>query len=91
MPVVSVDEVDVVPGPSGDGYPDWGTSDATVEPQWSVVPGTQIQDGTVTWEAFDNRVGLESIRITIRTRDTATGNPRQITLIHSFVEPPVGQ
>lgn len=76
---------------TGNGTLDYGSTNSSVEPLWSVVPGTQIQDGTVTWEAFDNRVGLESIRITIRTRDTATGNPRQITLIHSFVEPPVGQ
>jgi hypothetical protein len=45
----------------------------------------------VTWEAFDNRIGLEMIRITIRTRDTTTGNPRQFSLTHSFVEPPPGK
>ena len=56
-------------------------------PSWSLTPGVQFQDNDVTWESFDNRIGLEMIRITIRTRDTTTGNPRQFSLTHSFVEP----
>ncbi|MEW4530358.1 hypothetical protein [Maioricimonas sp. JC845] len=56
------------------------------EPEWTLVPGTRITDGGVVWEAFDNRVGLRMIRIIVRYRDTGTNLPRQVTLIHSFVE-----
>lgn len=69
---------------------DYGSSSST-SPAWPTTPGVQVQDGGVTWEAFDNRIGLEMIRITIRTRDTTTGNPRQFSLTHSFVEPPPGK
>lgn len=79
----------------GDMILDWGTTAAdggtiynsTIN--WPVTPGQRVVDGTVTWEAFDNRIGLEAIRIIVRTRDSATGNPRQITIDHSFIEPPL--
>ncbi|QDU41377.1 hypothetical protein Mal4_57440 [Maioricimonas rarisocia] len=56
------------------------------KPEWTLIPGIRITDGGVTWEAIDNRVGLKMIRITVRYRDTGTNLPRQVTLIHSFVE-----
>ena len=62
-----------------------GTSGAR-EPTWPRRPGAIVQDGGVTWQSFDNRVGLEQIRITIRFRDPGSGQKRQVTLIHSFVE-----
>lgn len=55
-------------------------------PEWSREPGTIVTDGGVLWQCFDNRIGLEKMRITIRFRDPGTGQPRQVTLVHSFVE-----
>ena len=42
---------------------------------------------SVTWEAFDNRVGLQKIRITVRVRDPIEGVSRQFSIIHSFANP----
>jgi hypothetical protein len=56
------------------------------EPDWPREPGKTVRDGGVIWQCFDNRVGLQMIRITIRYRDIGSGLPRQVTLIHSFVE-----
>lgn len=78
------------PDVDSNSVPDYGQSGIN-EPNWPLTPGAQFDDGTVTWEAIDNRIGLEMIRITIRTRDTTTGNPRQFSLVHSFVEPPRGE
>lgn len=77
-------------GIDNDGNLQYGVSGLN-EPVWPLTPGAQFDDGTVTWESFDNRIGLEMIRITIRTRDTTTGTPRQFSLVHSFVEPPRGE
>ncbi len=38
------------------------------------------------WKCIDNRIGLKSIRITIRFRDVGKDLPRQVTVVHSFVE-----
>lgn len=78
------------PDADSNSIPDYGSSSIN-EPTWPLTPGVQFEDGAVTWESFDNRIGLEMIRITIRTRDTTTGTPRQFSLIHSFVEPPRGE
>lgn len=59
---------------------------ANQQPEWPRTPGAIVQDGGITWQAFDNRIGLEKIRITLYLRDANTGNPRQVTLVHSFVE-----
>ena len=56
------------------------------EPEWPRTPGAIVQDGGLTWQCYDNRLGLEMIRVTIRFRDPASGSPRQVTLVHSFVE-----
>ena len=50
------------------------------------MAGTIVVDGTVGWEAFDNRIGLEKIKITVRYSDVTSGTSRQVTIIHSFVE-----
>jgi hypothetical protein len=62
-----------------------GTSGAT-EPTWDRTPGVTHTDGGVTWRCFDNRIGLEQIRITVRYRDVGTGQTRQVTLVHSMVD-----
>jgi len=64
---------------------DAGTPGAR-EPEWPREPGALVQDGGVTWKCFDNRVGLEKIRITIRFRDPGTGQARQVSLVHAFTE-----
>lgn len=65
----------LVPGTSGFQFPEW--------PRQS---GAIVVDGSVVWQAFDNRVGLEKIQIIIRYRDVTTGASRQVTIVHSFVE-----
>ena len=55
-------------------------------PEWPHEPGAIVRDGTVLWQCFDNRIGLERIRVTVRFRDVGSGQSRQVTLIHSFVE-----
>ena len=66
-------------------------SSGTTAPEWPQVPGQRVTEGTypnqVTWEAFDNRIGLQKIRITIRVRDPREQLPRQFSIIHSFANP----
>ena len=63
----------------------------TTAPAWPSVPGQRVTEGElgrqVTWEAFDNRVGLQKIRITVRVRDPKEDLPRQFSIIHSFANP----
>lgn len=63
-----------------------GGTTGTVQPELPPVPGTIVQDGGVRWQCVDNRVGIKAIQITIRFRDTTSNIPRQLTLVHSFVE-----
>jgi len=58
----------------------------TQRPEFPRQPGTILTDGTVAWRAFDNRIGLQKIRITIRFRDPKSLRPRQLTFVHSFIE-----
>ncbi|MFO1092489.1 MAG: hypothetical protein U0992_04135 [Planctomycetaceae bacterium] len=53
---------------------------------WPRQPGTPVSDGGVQWKCFDNRFGLDRIRITVRYRDVTTGQSRQVTLVHSLVD-----
>jgi prepilin-type N-terminal cleavage/methylation domain-containing protein len=72
------------------------------EPEWPREPGATVvervfidtdgdsvpdsyRDGVI-WQCFDNRIGLQMIRITVRYRDVKSGLPRQMSLVHSFVE-----
>lgn len=55
-------------------------------PEWPREPGAIVTDGALLWQCFDNRIGLEKIRITIRFRDPGTSQPRQVSIVHSFVE-----
>lgn len=63
-----------------------GNTTGAKQPDWPRVPGAIIDDGNVRWQCFDNRIGLERIRVTARYRDPSSGHTRQVTLIHSFVE-----
>ena len=67
---------------NGNGVPDTGLD----QPRWPTTPGDRVTDGELVWEAFDNRAGLKKMRITIRYNDAESGNPRQVSLVHSFVE-----
>ena len=59
-----------------------GTSDASGPPKpWPITPGRRKADGTVMWEAFDNRRPLTSVRMTIRFKDEASDQIRQLTMI----------
>jgi hypothetical protein len=50
-------------------------------PVWPDTPGRQVLDGTVVWEAFDNRRPLQSVRMTIRFKDQPSGQIRQLTML----------
>lgn len=54
--------------------------------EWTYQPGKIVQDNTLQWECFDNRIGLTMIRISIRYRDPGSELIRQVTIDHSFVD-----
>ncbi|MEZ5940842.1 MAG: prepilin-type N-terminal cleavage/methylation domain-containing protein [Planctomycetaceae bacterium] len=61
------------------------------QPEWPRQHGAIVRENAntaqeVVWQCYDNRVGLEAIRITIRYRDIRSKLERQLTLYHSFVE-----
>ena len=58
----------------------------SIEPEWPAVPGNIVEDGSRIWQCVDNRIGLEAIRITVRFKDVGSGQPRQVSIVHSFVE-----
>jgi hypothetical protein len=65
-----------------------GTSDNTVptEPTWPRVDSVKVSDGTVVWQAVDNRKPLKAIKIEVRFIDPSTQQMRQLTLIQSLVD-----
>lgn len=56
------------------------------EPSWPRADGLTVNDGTVIWQAVDNRKPLKAIRIQIRFLDTSTQQLRQLTIVHSLVD-----
>ena len=66
----------------GDSQPDPGAE----QPRWPSRPGQRVSDGELVWEAFENRVGLKKMRITIRYTDPRSQKSKQISMVHSFVE-----
>ena len=55
-------------------------------PEWPLVPGSIVEDGNIIWQIQDNRVGVRGMRIIVRYRDQRSNIPRQLTIVHSFVE-----
>lgn len=64
--------------------------EVTDEPTWGADFVTDVSADPptmgVVWQRFDNRLGLEALRITVRYRDVQSNQPRQVTIVHSFVE-----
>ncbi|WP_146508893.1 hypothetical protein [Thalassoglobus neptunius] len=63
-----------------------GGTTGELQPEFPPIPGTTVQDGSVTWQCIDNRIGIQGLRITVRYRDQRSTLPRQLTIVHSFVE-----
>lgn len=63
-----------------------GTTNTAREPVWARIFGNEVQDGQVIWECFDNRIGLMGLRVTIRFVDPGSGQIRQLTVDHSFLD-----
>ncbi|NLE58230.1 MAG: hypothetical protein GX616_07715, partial [Planctomycetes bacterium] len=60
------------------------------QPNWPEAPGARIEDGTspdrIVWKAVNNTIGLKAIQISLRFFDPTSGQMRQLTITHSFVE-----
>ncbi|MFZ9090537.1 MAG: hypothetical protein ACO3FE_10640, partial [Planctomycetaceae bacterium] len=52
-------------------------------PNFPNTPGARVREanGNLDWEALDNRVPLQSIRITLRLHDVTTDSLRNLSLI----------
>ena len=87
---------DIFPTSTPPGWPFYyrciksGTSDnsipSPIEPTWPKADGLTVSDGTVVWQAIDNRRPLRAIKLEIRFVDPSTQQMRQLTLIHSLVD-----
>lgn len=76
--VVHADDGSVATPPSPSGQ------SGSNAPNWPLAPGRYVRDGELVWQIIDNRIGLRLIQITIRYRDIASDQPRQLTIVHSF-------
>jgi len=49
--------------------------------RFPAAAGQRVTDGEITWESFDNRRPLQSIRLTFRFHDKTSDNMRQLSLV----------
>ncbi len=57
-----------------------------IEPIWPQSSAGTVQDGEIIWLAVPNTIGIHSLQITVRFYDPTSGQMRQFTLMHPFVE-----
>lgn len=65
-----------------------GTTNITTPPSWPTAPGRRVTDGTVVWEAIDNRRPLESVRVQFRFYDKTSDTLKQLSLVIPLTDPP---
>jgi hypothetical protein len=57
-----------------------------MEPSWPRIPGTNVNDGEVTWQAIYNLKPIRAIQITLRYQDPTTTQIRTLTIQHALVD-----
>ena len=65
-----------------------GTTNNTTPPSWPTATGRRVTDGTVVWEAIDNRRPLESVRVQFRFHDKTSDTLKQLSLVIPLTDPP---
>ena len=65
-----------------------GTTHITTPPSWPTAPSRRVTDGTVVWEAIDNRRPLESVRVQFRFYDKTSDTLKQLSLVIPLTDPP---
>ena len=65
-----------------------GTTSGSPPQQWPTAAGRRVTDGTVVWEAIDNRRPLESVRVQFRFYDKTSDTLKQLSLVIPLTDPP---
>ena len=63
-----------------------GIETGATPPIFPTAPGRRVTDNEVTWESFDNRRPLQSIRLQFRFQDKTSDNMRQLSLVIPMTE-----
>lgn len=63
-----------------------GGSGINRQPEFPPSLGTVVENNNSRWVCVENRNGVTGITIQVRYRDVQTNQPRQVTIVHSFVE-----